>query len=296
MNSPMNRRAALIAGAAAILGGCTARTEAPGPSSSATSPPASHARSQEDTPQQLDLSDLPDGTYGVWGTLYGQTVTHKPNTRLRMCSTMKLVLVATTLQQAARGRINLASTISWETSDLIGHSPVTRNDSGHRATIAELCEATASTSDNTAANLLIDAVGGLTTLTRFVRSLSDEITRFDRYETEMNIHDGALDTTTAESFGRLALSISETLSNEDRHALFSWLPARDDKRIAAVAPAGVDLVHKTGSSGDGAFNDVAIFIANDRAIGCLSVFTDSPAASEDTVVEIAQRSFDVLSA
>lgn len=295
MSRAIGRRALLLAWPVALLAGCAQPTSARGRSASST-PRASRATEpREAAPQQLDLTDLPAGVYGVWGVLDGRAVVHDPTARVRMCSTMKLPLVALTLREHARGNIDTDRPISWSPSEIIGHSPFTTEDADRTATIEELCAATARLSDNTAANLLIDQAGGLPALNEFTRSLGDDVTRFDRYETAMNGLDGDLDTSTARAFGSLALAISESLSTADRRTLFSWLPGRDGRRIAAAAPADIDLVHKTGTSGDGVLNDVAILIADGRVAGALAVFTDSPSNTEDVVVEIARRSFSALS-
>lgn len=43
--------------------------------------------------------------------------------------------------------------------------------------MAELCHAAITVSDNTAANLLFDVVGGPPAVTAFVRGLGDQVTR-----------------------------------------------------------------------------------------------------------------------
>lgn len=67
-------------------------------------------------------------------------------------------------------------------------------------TVAELCDAAVTRSDNTAGNLLLASFGGPAGLTAFFRSLGDDVSRLDRIETELNYHDGpddVRDTTTA---------------------------------------------------------------------------------------------------
>jgi beta-lactamase class A len=251
----------------------------------------------------LDLSDLPAGQYGVWGSLGGVTVEYQPDVRMRMCSTMKLPLVGFVLEQSYLGSvqewaeyIDLADELSWTEDDLVGHSPFTSAQTDLTATVAELCEAAARESDNTATNLLIDYAGGLEALTRYVRSIGDETTRFDRYETSMNVLDGELDTTTAFAFGRLAVAIYRSLHARTTASLLDWLPdGTDGKRIAAAAPSSLPLRHKSGTSGDGAFNDVALLLPGDDHPGSLAIFTDVPGSESDEVVaEIAHRAFQAL--
>lgn len=248
----------------------------------------------------LDLSDLPSAKYGVWGQLSGVTVEHEPDLRMRMCSTVKLPLVGFVLEQAYLGSVqdwveylDLDATLTWTEADLIGHSPFTRAQTDMTATVAELCEAAARESDNTATNLLIANVGGLESLTQYARGLGDETTRFDRYETAMNELDGELDTTTANAFGTLATKVYRSLFASSRENFLAWLPdGTDGRRIAAAAPGSIPLRHKTGTSGDGAFNDVAILLPENDQPGSLAIFTDTPGSeSDEVVVEIARRAF-----
>jgi beta-lactamase class A len=192
--------------------------------------------------------------------------------------------------------IDLEETLTWDESDLIGHSPFTRAEADMAATVAELCGAAARESDNTATNLLIDHAGGLEALTRYVRGLGDETTRFDRYETAMNVSDGDLDTTTASAFGRLAINVYGSLFASSIDNFLAWMPdGTDGRRIALAAPSSVPLRHKTGTSGDGAFNDVAILLPEDDHPGALAIFTDTPGSeSDEVVVEIARRAFEAF--
>ena len=52
--------------------------------------------------------------------------------------------------------------------------------------VRDLCRATLTTSDNAAANLLLERICGPRGLTRDLRRLGDRVTRLDRWETELN--------------------------------------------------------------------------------------------------------------
>jgi beta-lactamase class A len=53
-------------------------------------------------------------------------------------------------------------------------------------TLAELCQGALQRSDNTAANLLLRTIGGPPVITAFARSIGDDKTRLDRWETALN--------------------------------------------------------------------------------------------------------------
>ena len=289
LDRPTSRRALLSGVAVLALAACTPKEPTPErPQPSSTPEPPTRVETIA-----LDLSDLPAANYGVWGRLGDVTVEHAPDLRMRMCSTVKLPLVGLVLDRAQNGALDLTETLAWTEADLIGHSPFTRAQTDLAATVAELCEAAARESDNTATNLLIDHVGGLGSLTEYARALGDETTRFDRYETAMNELDGELDTTTARAFGNLAIGIHQGLQAASLDHFLAWMPdGTDGRRIAAAAPSSIPLRHKTGTSGDGAFNDVAILLPEAGEPGSLAIFTDTPGSeSDEVVVEIARRAF-----
>ncbi|HEX8554041.1 MAG TPA: serine hydrolase, partial [Sphingomonas sp.] len=104
-------------------------------------------------------------------TSTGARFAHRPDQRFPMCSTFKLPLAAAVLGQIDLGRERLDRAIPIAQSDIVAHSPVTQPRVGGSATVAELCAATMTQSDNAAANLLLPIVGGPAGLTRFMRGL-----------------------------------------------------------------------------------------------------------------------------
>ena len=59
------------------------------------------------------------------------------------------------------GQERLERAVSFSESDLVTYSPVTEKYAGRQAmTLADLCEAALTMSDNTAANLVLQALGG----------------------------------------------------------------------------------------------------------------------------------------
>ena len=86
---------------------------------------------------------------------------HRLDQRFAMCSTFKLALAALVLREADQGRLALADRVTYTASDLLPVSPVTtRHVKDGGASLGVLAEAAQVTSDNTAANLLLAAIGG----------------------------------------------------------------------------------------------------------------------------------------
>ena len=91
--------------------------------------------------------------------------------------------------------------------------------------LGALCAAALELSDNTAANLLLETIGGPEGLTRYARALGDQQTRLDRVEPDLNsaIPGDERDTTTpaamlgqpadASSWRCLVIGIAHTARN-----------------------------------------------------------------------------------
>ncbi|MHC2354539.1 beta-lactamase class A [Sinorhizobium meliloti] len=133
--------------------------------------------------------------------------------------------------------------------------------------VAELCMATLTQSDNTAVNLLLESFGGPPALTEFVRSFGDELTRLDRFEPELNEHDGPddlRDTTTPGAMMETLrkLIFGEVLSRPSRAQLAGWMVMNKtgDSRLRAGMPESWMIADKTGGNGNqhGNNNDTAV--------------------------------------
>ena len=193
----------------------------------------------------------------------GRRFGRRVHERFRLCSTFKWLLAAQVLAAVDQGRESLDRRLAWTKDDLVAWSPVTERHVADGLSVGELCAATITTSDNTAANVLLDAHGGPAALTAWLRGLGDEVTRLDRREPELNTGapDDPRDTSTpaamAETMQRVLLG--KVLSPASRAQLVDWLLANTtgDARLRAGLP-GWRVGDKTGSDGDHTSNDVAI--------------------------------------
>jgi beta-lactamase class A len=188
---------------------------------------------------------------------------------------------------------------------LLEYAPVTRahvQEGG--MTLDALSAAAIEQSDNTAANLLLEAIGGPKGLTNFCRSLGDEFTRLDRVEPELNKASPGdeRDTTTPAAMGKdlQQLFTSDFLSNESRARLEGWMAANQTgfKMIRAGVPAGWRVGDKTGRSGTGATNDVAIVRPPSGGPIFLAIYVvdpnESQEARDDLVAKVARVVIDAL--
>lgn len=125
------------------------------------------------------------GAYAVdLGT--AATVAHRADERFAMCSTFKAYAAGRVLQLVDQGRLDLRTPIPVNAADIVANSPVTEQRVGTTMALAEVCEAALTRSDNAAGNLLLRTIGGPGEVTAFARTLGDDQTRLDRWETELN--------------------------------------------------------------------------------------------------------------
>ncbi|MCR6498819.1 BKC/GPC family carbapenem-hydrolyzing class A beta-lactamase [Shinella sp. CPCC 101442] len=216
---------------------------------------------------------------------------HRAEERFLMCSTFKALLAAHILARVDRKEEALDRRIVVKKSDLVDWSPVVEKRIGGKGvSIAELCEATVTLSDNAAANLLLAASGGPKAVTAFLRGLGDDVTRLDRTEPALNYHetpDDERDTTTpvamAETWRKLVFT--DVLSAPSRAQLAAWfvMNKTGDTRLRAGFPADWMTGDKTGTNGNkiGNANDIAIAWSPNRGAIVVTAFVEIPGISGD---------------
>jgi beta-lactamase class A len=220
--------------------------------------------------QAADFAALEKASGGRLGvtllnTATGQRVGHRQDERFPMCSTFKFALSATVLHLADRGTLSLDRRLPVREDDMLAHAPVTRRHVGKDLTVRDLCRATMVTSDNSAANLLLDVVGGPAGVTAFLRGHGDAVTRNDRREPEMNrfeVGDPRDTTSPAAMAGSLQRCVvqQEVLTPASRLQLADWLIDNEtgDARLRAGLSRAWRVGDKTGSNGKDTTNDIAI--------------------------------------
>lgn len=219
----------------------------------------------------------------------GQRIGHRADERFPMCSTFKFLAAAQVLARVDRGEEQLQRRIVFTDKDLVAYSPVTGQHVGAPGmSLAELCHAAVTRSDNTAGNLLLDGFGGPAGLTAFARSLGDTVTRLDRRETELNqaIPGDPRDTTTPAAMldDMRRLLIGEVLSPASRKQLSDWLLANTTggSRLRAGLPRDWRVGDKTGTGDNGASNDIAIVWPPGRAPLLVTAYYAESSAPQET--------------
>ena len=198
-------------------------------------------------------------------TADGARVDYRGHETFPLCSTFKVLAGAAILQRCDAGRERLDRRVVFGAADVVANSPVTGpRVGGDGMALAELCEAAITRSDNTAANLLLDTLGGPAAITRFATTLGDRKTRLDRRETALNesLPGDPRDTTTPAAMldDLRQLLLGDRLSAASRDQLEAWLVANrtGDLRLRAGLPPDWRVGDKTGSGDRGSTNDIAI--------------------------------------
>jgi len=282
---------ALILVSAALLSGC-ATTTAPEPASD----PAI-AR------ELAEIEARSGGRLGVAlvGSDGSQLAGHRADERFAMCSTFKLPLAAMVLENAHKGRLSMADPLPVTDSDMVVYSPYVEAQRAktppETVTVEGAASAAVSLSDNTAANLLLDRLGGPQGFTAWLRGKRDNVTRLDRREPELN--ENALgdprDTTTPAAMAETtrSLVVGNAMPVGQQQLLYRWMENTSTglKRIRGGLPQGWSAGDKTGSCGN-AYNDVAVFTAENGKRYTLAIYLDRPAVKGDaasTIIADATR-------
>ncbi len=291
----LSRRQMIIVGGGAVAGGLMG---------SRTALAGSEVASDVVQTRLQEIEAATGGRLGVTlvDTGSGRTVAYRGGERFPMCSTAKVLACSALLARVDAGQESLDRRIRYTSADLVAHSPATgEHVGGDGMTLAALCEAALTLSDNTAMDLILAALGGPAAVTGFARSLGDPVTRLDRTEPSLNeaAPGDPRDTTTpvamADDLRKLALG--GALSPRSRDHLCAWMVANTtgDAKLRAGVPRLWRVGDKTGNGDQGSSNDIAVMWPPDQPpvvavvylTGATSVPEEARAAASAAVGRVA---------
>ncbi|QXJ21863.1 class A beta-lactamase [Actinomadura graeca] len=266
---------------------------------------ASHLTAQDSVALRLgELERSYKGRVGAFAldTGSGRAVAYRAAERFPFTSTFKAMACGAILRKARRSDPGLLDRrLRWTKDDLLPNSPVTGEHVEDGLTVAELCHAAVTRSDNTAANVLLGQIGGPAGLTRFLRSLNDPVSRLDRYETDLNLWRPGQerDTTTPATVGRdlAALTTGRALAPPDRARLDGWLRASTTggARIRAGVPRGWAVGDKTGTGSTyGTAADIAVVTPPHHAPLIIAIYTNRDDAQGQADESVIARTTSIL--
>jgi beta-lactamase class A len=253
---PASRRV-FLAGLAAILTAIRARADAP-----------DRLDALQAANERITAIEAREGGrlgVAVLDAAGGVMLAHRGDERFPMCSTFKLLAAAAVLARVDAGADGLGRRVTYGPADLLSYAPVTKAHVGEGGmALGDLCAAAIDWSDNTAANLVLETIGGPEGFTRFARGLGDPVTRLDRNEPSLNsaLPGDERDTTTPMAMARdiKAVLLGDRLGESSRRQLEAWLIADKvgGKRLRAGLPPDWRVGDKTGSGDNGTANTIAI--------------------------------------
>jgi beta-lactamase class A len=194
----------------------------------------------------------------------GECSGYRADERFPMCSTFKFLLASAVLQRVDGHQEDLKRSVAIPSKPMLFNSPLTEPRAGGTMTVEALCHAALTQSDNTAANLLLETVGGPAGITDFARALGDMVTRLDRIETSLNesLVGDLRDTTSPMAMaGDLnSVLLGNVLSQRSRNKLTLWMEANLTglERLRAKIPVSWRVADKTGANGKDTSNDIAV--------------------------------------
>ncbi|MFT2693696.1 class A beta-lactamase [Clavibacter zhangzhiyongii] len=303
------RLAAVASLAVALLAGCAApAAESPTPTVTAA-PPASAAPSPAVDQAAADAAFTAlEGRFGARlgvhavDTGTGAEVSWRADERFAYASTIKAPLAAALLDRV--GIAGMERAVPIEAADVLSYAPVTETRVGGTMTLRELAEAAMTRSDNTAANLLLEALGGPEELDAALTALGDDTTVVSRTEPDLNeaIPGDDRDTTTPRAAAALLRAyalggpgaIADPLDADERALFTGWLTATQtgDTLVRAELPADWTVGDKSGSGAYASRGDVAVIWRPDAAPIVIAVHSSKDrqdAAADDALISGAAK-------
>ena len=224
-----------------------------------------HTSSVQEQLAHLEASS--GGRLGVAATDTGnnQQIQYRADESFPMGCTSKVIGVAAILKESMKNHHFLQERIKYKKDDLVTWTPITEKHLVDGMTIAELCAAAISYSDNTAMNILTKKLGGPEGINKFARSIHDMHFKLDHWWPKVALSSPASreDATTPaameESLHKLVFG--DVLAISQREMLITWLKnnVTGNARIKAGVPHGWVVGDKTGTGYHyGTTNDIAV--------------------------------------
>lgn len=227
----------------------------------------------------------------VLDTADGQRWQYRADERFPMASTSKALICAALL---ARGQGAMKTAWLVQQESIQSYSPTTEKMVGEYVPAAQLCAITMRNSDNTAANGVLEMLGGPAAVTSFVRTVGDSVTRLDRNEPTLNeARPGdPRDTTTPQAMVQTLhnLVLGDALEPHARERLIAWLRNNEvgGPLLRAGVPEDWTMADRTGAGGFGTRGVVAVIWPPKRAPLIAAVYvTETEAPMEDSNTAIA---------
>ncbi|MGW8379748.1 class A beta-lactamase [Streptomyces sp. ODS28] len=235
------------------------------------------------------------GVYAV-DTGSGRSVSYNADRRFAYASSHKAFSAAAVLRSHSDKELD--KRLHYTRDEVLPHSPVTEKHVRDGVTVRQAAAAAVQHSDNTAANLLFEEIGGPKKLGAFLAGLGDGTTRVSRVEPDLNeaAPGDTRDTTTPRAFTEdlRKVALGKVLGKGDRARLLHWMG--DNSTGATLTEAGVPKSWKVaGKSGGGRYasrNDITVVTPPGHAPLVMSIMSrrgERDAAYDDKLISSAAR-------
>lgn len=275
-------------------------SEGAGTSSGSASLSAAESAGVVDVSAEFEaLEEEFDARLGVYAvdTGSGDVVAFQEDERFAFASTFKALLAGVVLSENSLEEMERV--VTFDEGVLVPHSPVVEENLDSGMSLSELCDATVRYSDNAAANILLDEIGGPEGFTEAVGELTgDEVTNLTRYEVELNeaTPGEERDTSSARAMTESleAFTLGDVLPEDRREVLVDLLVRNTtgDDLIRAGVPQGWVVGDKTGSGGYGTRNDIGVLWPEEGdpiVLAVLSSRDAEDAESDDALIAEASE-------
>lgn len=182
----------------------------------------------------------------------GGTVSYRANEPMVSASMIKLAIAYAFLEQVQAGACSLDESYTLQPSDIVGGTGTLAGlGAGATVSYAELLDKMISVSDNTGANILINAAGGIDAVNATTESLGLSATRLNRYMMDSGAMAAGIENyTSANDVAKLLQMVYEgKFVNASLSALvMQALENQSDYGgVLAGLPADASFAHKTGT-------------------------------------------------
>ena len=203
---------------------------------------------------------------------------------MRSASMIKVFILATVMEQAKNGYIDIDETVTLRSSDKVGGAGILAGyPSGSQFSLREIMKLMITESDNTATNIVIDRIG-MSAINSYIAQNGYADTVLQRKMMDMDaVCAGRENYSSVRDLGEIFLRIyrHECVRRDYDEIMLDFLKGQTDKDCFPAALPGAVIAHKTGALA-GLYDDGGIIYSGEKDT-ILVIMTEN-CTGEDTVI------------
>lgn len=221
---------------------------------------------------------------------------------IKSASIIKLFIMQVLLEEIKAGHLSWQEMISMMAEDQVGGTGnLQAAEPGTSYSVEELALEMLIHSDNTATNLIIERLGGLSAVQAKIQSFGYQDTRLQRLMMDqVAIAEGRENFTSAREVGQLLAKLYQhkLVGKEQDQIFLDYLAQQTDRQgVVATLPQGVISYNKTGTnSAQGLQHDAAIVKVSNQSAYVLVVLQEGPGDGDllKPLQEIGQQVYELM--